>query len=129
MIIGVGVDIVQIKRIEKLITKYGERFFQRILSNQELEKLKTLHQEKQINFIAKRFAAKESIAKAFGSGIAEKLKFKDMSIVNDTKGKPCVIFSDKLLLQQNIKIDVSLSDDYPVAIAFAVLSINKNINN
>lgn len=122
MIIGIGTDIVQIPRIEKILAKYGHLFTKRILGDNELNKFRTLSQNKQALYIAKRFAAKESISKAIGSGIATGLAFKDIEILNDSLGKPYTKFAGNKL--KNLQIDISLSDDYPTALAFAVISRN-----
>lgn len=127
MIIGVGVDIVQVKRIERILTKYGDFFKNKILEKSELLTLETLNSKKHARFLAKRFAAKESISKALGSGISKGIRFKDIIISNDDSGKPLAQISDEKLNNINInypiKINLSLSDDYPIALAFAVISI------
>lgn len=127
MIIGIGVDVVQITRIEKILLKYGNFFKSRILGETELKKIETLPQNKQANFLAKRFAAKEAITKALGCGISSVIGFKDIVISNDKLGKPYAEINHEkikiLLPDKKIKIDLSLTDDYPVAIAFTVISI------
>lgn len=127
MIIGIGVDVVQITRIEKILTKYGNIFKNRILEGTELQKMETLPQNKQASFIAKRFAAKEAVTKALGCGISDKIGFKDIIIFNDQVGKPHVQINqakiNNLLPTKKIKIDLSITDDYPIAIAFTVISI------
>lgn len=120
MIIGIGTDIVQIPRIEKLIKKYPEEFLMRILTKNELKKYNSLSKDLCLNFLAKRYAAKEAIAKAFGTGIGNEIGFQDINIKNDSKGKPSADVSSEIAL--NKKIDLSISDDYPIAIAFAVVS-------
>ena len=129
MIIGIGTDIVQIKRIEKLFERYGNTFKKKILSLQEIEKCDSLASYKQVSFLAKRFAAKEAVSKAFGTGISQGLAFKDITISNDHLGKPGVqIAPGKLQTSHsnNLQIDLSIADDYPVAIAFSVISLNTN---
>lgn len=123
MIVGIGTDIVQIPRIEKVLALYGERFINRILSENEKEKLITLNKSTYANFLAKRFAAKEAISKAFGVGIGSQLSFKDISIVNDHLGKPCVqIIANSKLTLKFLNIHISLSDDYPTSIAFVIIT-------
>lgn len=129
MIIGIGTDIVQIKRIEKLYEKYGSVFKKRILSLPEIEKCDSLASYKHASFLAKRFAAKEAISKAFGTGISQGLAFKDITISNDLLGKPGVQIAPgnlQSLYGNNLQIDLSIADDYPVAIAFSVISLNAN---
>ena len=82
--IGVGVDIVENKRIQKLIK--NKKFISRIFSKKEIEKSKKI--KNKINYFAKRFAAKESLSKAIGTGFRNGLNFKDISIRNDKHGKP-----------------------------------------
>ena len=130
MIIGIGTDIVQIKRIEKVFAKYGHVFKRRILSRPEIEKFDSLPPHKYINFLAKRFAAKEAVSKAFGTGISEKLAFKDIAIHNDDSGKPNVYVAPEklksLMQDSDLQINLSIADDYPVAIAFSVISLKLN---
>jgi len=122
VILGIGSDIVQIPRIERLIEKFGHKFVARILSPQEMK----VYDNKYCRaFVARRFAGKEAISKALGDGIGRPLKFTDITITNNKLGKPEVIInwtSDRAKI--DMKIDVSLSDDYPIAIAFAVISSN-----
>jgi holo-[acyl-carrier protein] synthase len=127
MIIGVGSDVVQINRIEKILIKYGDIFKKKILNKSELLVLKTLNSSKHASFLAKRFAAKESISKALGTGLSNGITFKDIVILNDDFGRPFAQINEKKLkeinLDKTIKINISLSDDYPIALAFAVISI------
>lgn len=123
MIVGIGTDIVQIKRIEKLLLKYGQAFQNRILSFSEIQKLEKIPLNKHASFLSKRFAAKEAISKALGTGITHSLEFKDIIILNDEKGKPYVKFTpEKSNNIQHFEISLSLADDYPIAVAFAVVS-------
>ncbi|MCC8371657.1 MAG: holo-ACP synthase [Rickettsia endosymbiont of Pseudomimeciton antennatum] len=132
MIIGIGTDIVQIPRIERILSLYGQRFIDRILSKEEVQKLTSLSRDQHGYFLAKRFAAKEAVSKALGVGIGRKLRFKDISVLNDTLGKPfvCICYPENLnKFGQNlghnfgqIKIHLSISDDYPTSIAFAVIT-------
>ncbi|MCC8376797.1 MAG: holo-ACP synthase [Rickettsia endosymbiont of Graphium doson] len=122
MIIGVGTDIVQIPRIEKLIKLYPEIFSKRILNTEELKKFTLLNKESYAAFLAKRFAAKEAISKAFGVGIGRGINFKDITLLNDELGKPIVkidsVYTQKL---PPFNIHLSLSDDYPICVAFVVV--------
>ena len=123
MIIGIGTDIVNINRIEKIINKFGEQFLLRILHPEEYQKLKAIEPKLQARFLARRFAGKEAIAKAIGSGINLGLRFKDIAIINDDLGKPIAKIYNRLLESMgNYKVNISLSDDYPVAMALVVLS-------
>ncbi|MDX1950486.1 MAG: holo-ACP synthase [Rickettsiales bacterium] len=117
MITGIGTDIISISRIEDAFKKFGDKFAERILSDEELEifiKRKNEKNNQQINYLAKRFAGKEAISKAIGTGIGGDISFKDISILNDEKGKPFVKISAGCNLAkflQNKKIFISLSDD------------------
>lgn len=140
MIIGIGTDIVQIPRIEHIVNKYGILFQTRILSLKELEQFNQLPESKKMRYLAKRFAAKEAVSKALGTGIADGLKFRDIGIYNDEAGKPYVEINPlmvelinrnrqkngqsreaKGISVANLVIHLSISDDYPVAVAFAVI--------
>ncbi|KJV56001.1 holo-[acyl-carrier-protein] synthase [Orientia chuto str. Dubai] len=129
MIYGIGTDIIHIPRIEKLINNYSIKFINRILGKNEITIYQNLTSIKQqANFIAKRFAGKESIAKAIGIGIAPPLSLHNIEILNNKLGKPIVHIhnADKILLNHlrliEYKIDISLSDDYPLATAFTIIS-------
>ncbi|MES2215081.1 MAG: holo-ACP synthase [Pseudomonadota bacterium] len=116
MILGIGTDIVQIPRIERLIEKFSDRFLSRILSPEEKE----VYNKKSCRaFVARRFAGKEAISKALGTGVGRPLRFVDISIINDSLGAPKVKIKN---YKEDITIHVSLSDDYPIATAFAVVT-------
>jgi holo-[acyl-carrier protein] synthase len=120
MIFGIGTDIVQIPRIEKLLEKFGDDFAKKILFDTELDQYYTLPSEKKPSFLAKRFAAKEALAKAFGTGIGASIGFHDIIISNDGTGKPFANVTADIAKDKNISL--SISDDYPIAIAFVVIS-------
>ena len=122
--IGVGVDIVENKRIQKLIK--NKKFISRIFSKSEIEKSKKI--KNKINYFAKRFAAKESLSKAIGIGFRKGLNFKDISILNDRYGKPYYELNNKVkelictkLKVKKIKISLSLADEKKYSIAFSVI--------
>ena len=122
--IGVGVDIVENKRIQKLIK--NKKFISRIFSKSEIEKSKKI--KNKINYFAKRFAAKESLSKAIGTGFRAGLNFKDISIRNDKHGKPLYQLNNnvkKLIYSKfkvkKIKISLSLADEKKYSIAFSVI--------
>ena len=121
MVVGIGTDIVQIPRIERLLQLYQERFVRRLLSEAEINKMMLLNETQHPNFLAKRFAAKEAVSKALGTGIGHAVSFQDISILNDSLGKPFVNIARSLLPPQ-AKIHLSISDDYPISIAFAVIT-------
>ena len=122
--IGVGVDIVEYKRIQKLIK--NKKFISRIFSKGEIEKSKRI--KNKINYFAKRFAAKESLSKAIGTGFRKGLNFKDISIRNNKYGKPLYKLNNnvkKLIYSKfkvkKIKISLSLADEKKYSIAFSVI--------
>jgi len=121
MIIGIGIDIVDIQRIEKIINKYGNKFKLRCFSKNEINR-----SDKKIrpaSSYAKRFAAKEACAKALGLGLSHGVFWKDITVENDVKGKPFIILYGnakkrlKKLCSNTCNIDVSLSDEKNYAIA------------
>ncbi|MBY0379872.1 MAG: holo-ACP synthase [Burkholderiales bacterium] len=123
MIYGIGHDIVENRRIERLYNRYGETFIKKILSSDEQLLIKT--KVNKIKFIAKRFAAKEAFAKACGTGLRSPISLTNISILNDNLGKPTINFSNhiqKLLCTKGIaKCHISLSDEEYISSAFVVL--------
>lgn len=116
MILGIGTDICEVSRVEDLLEKSGQQLIDRILTLQE--------QEVDITpaYLARRFAGKEAIAKAFGSGIGEKFAFHDVSIIRAQKDRPRVILSKKLQKKYpDVVIHLSLSDEARYAVAFALI--------
>jgi holo-[acyl-carrier protein] synthase len=123
MIQGIGVDIVNKKRIANILAKFPNMLPNKILSEAELIIYHTLAPLKKTCYLAKKFAAKEAFAKAYGTGIGAHISFRDISILNDTKGKPYIsIANNSILLRQNNKFDISISDEKDTAIAFVVIS-------
>ena len=123
MIVGIGVDIAETVRFEKLSAKFGERFARRILTDDELAEF---DRRKQSNiYLATRFAAKEAVAKALGTGIGEQLGFHSIQIDNDTQGKPLLRFLGSATdLIAGLKIKnamISLSDEKHYVVAMVVL--------
>ena len=128
MILGLGIDIVDIRRIEKSYKKYGECFLKKIFSDGEIKAAdKYGSKKKWLAHFAKRFAAKEAVAKALGSGIGKDISFKDAVVSNLESGKPSISLigrAEKKLksMGSNPQIDISLSDDYPIAQAVVIIS-------
>ena len=128
-IFGIGTDIVNIKRMEKLLSKQGDIFKKRVFSKKEI-----LYCEKKVNsssYYAKRFAAKEAFSKALGTGIRKGINLKDIEIFNDKGGKPNIKLKGFVndLLKKKIKrkkydIYLSLSEDQPWAQATVIISYN-----
>ena len=123
MVIAIGTDIVEIARIAEVLERQGERFIDRILTVSE----KTLYnQSKSVSFVAKRFAAKEAVAKALGTGIGRGVSFQDIVISNNAKGAPLVELSngaaDVMRELGGARMLLSLSDERHYALAYAVLT-------
>ncbi|MFK0573426.1 holo-ACP synthase [Endozoicomonas sp.] len=122
MIAGIGTDIVRIDRIERSLNRLGEAFARRILTEFELSVW--VERSSPAAYLAKRFAAKEAVAKAFGTGIG-KLSFQHIEVRNNVAGAPELIlygYALELQHQRAIKqLHISLSDEQDNAIAFVVL--------
>ncbi|MAC98694.1 holo-ACP synthase [Pseudomonas abyssi] len=126
MIRGIGTDLVLVSRIEAVLTRQGERFARRILTADEFE-LFAAHGQP-ARYLAKRFAAKEAILKALGTGLAGGLSWQHMQIDRDELGAPQVVLSgvaaDKLAAGGGGRMLLSLSDEREQALAFAVWSLD-----
>ena len=119
-IIGVGTDIVNIRRIENICKKNKHLFLKKIFTNEEI-KILTKYKLKQGSKIAMRFAAKEALSKALGTGIGKKLSFLDFEVLNLSSGQPYFFFKNKQIFK-NLNSYLSMSDDYPWALAFVVIT-------
>jgi holo-[acyl-carrier protein] synthase len=123
MITGLGVDIVEISRIQKLLERYGEKFAHRLLTEQEFDRFQQRHGS--ATFLASRFAAKEAASKALGTGISAGMSFHSIEVVNDERGKPELRLHDvALALSQQQKVTrslLSLSDEKHYAVATVVM--------
>lgn len=122
MIYGIGTDIVSLKRIIRLNKKFGQAFAGRILTPEEL--LEFPQAGKPVNYLAKRFAAKEAFAKAVHTGLRSPVTLHHISIAHDKLGRPEFVVEPPLqewLRQQGIgRVHLSLSDDNGAVVAFAV---------
>ena len=123
MIYGVGTDIVNIDRIQKIILKNKEGFIKRVLTDHEQALF--ANKADSAAFCAKRFAAKEAFSKALGTGIGRVVSFQDLTVRNNDNGKPHFIPSEKLrlyLFEKGVKqAHLSISDESQYAVAFVVL--------
>ena len=129
-IFGIGTDIVNIKRMDRALKKYGFNFKSKIFSKKEI-----IYCEKKKNssaFFAKRFAAKEAFSKALGTGIRKGVNLKNIEISNNIHGKPFILLKGSVAnyLKKKVKtkkydIHLSLSDDKPWAQATVIISYNK----
>jgi holo-[acyl-carrier protein] synthase len=128
MILGIGTDLVDIRRIEQTIARHGDRFINRIYT--ETERARAERRANRIDTYAKRFAAKEACAKALGTGFRRGVFFRDMGVVNLPSGKPTLRLTGGALKRLEAitpagweaQIDLALTDEYPLAQAFVVIS-------
>lgn len=123
MILGTGIDIIEVGRIQSSHEKFGERFLKRILRPAEIEYC--LSHKRPAPFLAARFAAKEAVSKAFGTGIGAQLGWQDIEVGRKPSGEPFVILHDgglRLLEQRNARmVHLSLSHTETYAAAVAIL--------
>lgn len=123
MILGVGTDLCDIGRIERSLERFGERFAKRILVASELERFR--RHPKPAAYLAKRFAAKEALSKALGTGIHFPVSWHGMWVENARSGKPSLGFSQPLsaLLERRgvARVHLSLTDEIGMACAFVVV--------
>ncbi|HHQ69424.1 MAG TPA: holo-ACP synthase [Halothiobacillaceae bacterium] len=123
MIRGIGTDIVAIKRIEQALDRHGERFAKRILTTEEL---KNMPQARPASWLAKRFASKEAVVKALGTGFRDGLGFHDIQTSHDALGRPVVRLIGRAEAQLAAlgarRLDLSVSDEAHYAVAFVVIS-------
>jgi holo-[acyl-carrier protein] synthase len=127
MIIGIGSDLCDIRRIEKTIARHGDRFLERIFT--PLERAKADRRANRIETYAKRFAAKEACAKALGTGFRAGVFFRDLGVVNLPSGKPTMRLTGGAAARlaailpagHEAVIDVTITDEYPLASAFVMI--------
>lgn len=124
-VFGIGTDIVQVARIKKIVLRYGTAFAKRILSEQEYVQYQNLPSHQYAHYLAKRFAGKEAVAKALGTGISKGVEFKQISITNNALGQPMVSYTGEAaqhILKHNIQETlISLADEQDFAVAFVTL--------
>tara|TARA_B100001029_G_C14871481_1_gene344782 strand:+ start:24 stop:413 length:390 start_codon:yes stop_codon:yes gene_type:complete len=127
-IVGNGVDIIENRRIKKSLKIKG--FINRVFTQKEINKSKKLNNK--VNFLAKRFAAKEAFVKALGEGFRNNVNFNDIEILNDKKGRPLINISKniKKLLKKKFKLNkykifLSLSDERKYSIAYVIINKQK----
>jgi holo-[acyl-carrier protein] synthase len=127
MIIGIGSDLIDIRRIEKSLERHGQRFVQRIYT--EVEQARSENRRARAASYAKRFAAKEACAKALGTGLAQGVFWRDMGVINLPSGKPTMALSggastrlEKILPKgHQAVIHLTITDDFPLAQAFVII--------
>lgn len=127
MIIGLGSDLIDIRRIEKTLEKYGKRFTDRVFT--EVEQKKSDRRKERAASYAKRFAAKEACSKALGTGISRGVFWRDMGVINLPGGKPTMHLTNgagarlRELMPDGCEpvVHVTITDDYPLAQAFVII--------
>ncbi|MEK1892310.1 MAG: holo-ACP synthase [Rhizobium sp.] len=127
MIIGIGSDLIDIRRVEKSLERFGERFANRCFT--EVERAKSDRRANRAASYAKRFAAKEACSKALGTGMAQGVFWKDLGVVNLPSGKPTMkltggaagMLQSLLPAGHKAAIHLTITDDYPLAQAFVII--------
>jgi holo-[acyl-carrier protein] synthase len=129
MIIGIGNDLIDIRRIERTLERFGERFVDRVFT--DVERAKSDRRVARGASYAKRFAAKEACAKALGTGVPRRgVHWRHMGVVNLASGQPTMALTDgaeRRLAEitpdgMSARVDVTLTDDYPLAQAIVIIS-------
>jgi holo-[acyl-carrier protein] synthase len=128
VIIGIGNDLVDIRRIEKSLARFGDRFVQRIFT--EIEQKRSEGRATRAASYAKRFAAKEACSKALGTGLRRGVFWRDMGVINLRSGKPTIALTGGALTRleeitpagMSPQIDLTLTDEFPLAQAFVIIS-------
>ncbi|TNM65572.1 holo-ACP synthase [Aliirhizobium smilacinae] len=127
MIIGMGSDLIDIRRVEKSIERFGDRFTHRCFT--EIERAKSERRKNRAESYAKRFAAKEACSKALGTGLANGVFWKDMGVVNLPGGKPTMVLTggagerlaELIPFGHEPVIHITITDEYPYAQAFVII--------
>jgi holo-[acyl-carrier protein] synthase len=133
MIIGLGSDLIDIRRIEKTLERFGPRFVERIFT--DIEQSKSEGRKNRAASYAKRFAAKEACAKALGTGLRANVFWRDMGVVNLRSGKPTMALTGGALARlekitpagMRAQIDLTITDDFPLAQAIVIISAVKDV--
>ena len=129
MILGIGNDVIDIRRVEKAIERYGERFLNRIFT--EAERARSDGKPGRAASYAKRFAAKEACAKALGTGLSKGVFWKDMGVVNEPSGRPTMLLTGgaarylERMTPAGCRsyVHLTLTDDFPMAHAVVVIAV------
>jgi holo-[acyl-carrier protein] synthase len=131
VIVGIGTDLVDVRRIAKTIERHGARFLQRVFT--ETECALAERRANRVETYAKRFAAKEACAKALGTGFRAGVFFRDLGVVNLPSGRPTMVLTGGAAKRlavitpagHTVRIDLAITDEYPMAQAFVVISAEK----
>jgi holo-[acyl-carrier protein] synthase len=128
MIYGIGTDIVQISRVEAALARSGERFAEKILGPQELEKYrarKAKNELRGLRFLATRFSAKEAFSKAIGLGMRMPMTWRCAQMLNAPGGKPVIVCSgalEEFMREHRLSAQVSISDEADYGVAFVIVT-------
>ncbi len=130
MILGIGNDIVDIRRVEKTLEKFSDRFVDRIFT--DIEKAKSNKRAERAASYAKRFAAKEACSKALGTGFRNGVFWKDMGVVNEPSGRPTMVLTGGAKAQLDslvpagmlARVHLTITDDFPYAQAMVIIEAN-----
>jgi len=128
MILGIGSDITDVRRIAKVIERHGDRFLDRIFT--PTERARAERRKNRVETYAKRFAAKEACAKALGTGLREGVWWRDMGVVNRPSGQPTMLLTGGALRRlqsltppgHEARIDLTITDEGPMALAYVIIS-------
>ena len=128
MILGIGSDLIDIRRIERTIERYGDRFLSRIFT--ALERERSDRRANRVASYAKRYAAKEACSKALGTGFRRGVYWRDLGVVNLASGRPTLVLTGGALARleamtppgMSARIDLTLTDEPPIAQAFVIIT-------
>ena len=128
MILGLGSDITDVRRVAKVIERHGDRFLTRVFT--ENERARAERRKNRVETYAKRFAAKEACSKALGTGIRGGVWWRDMGVINLPSGKPSMKLTGGALKRLQAitpagyepQIDLTITDEGPMAVAFVIIS-------
>lgn len=131
MILGLGSDICDIRRIEKSLERFGERFISRVFTPVEIAKAERRAGQNRAGTYAKRFAAKEACAKALGTGFARGVFMSDLGVVNLPSGQPTLKLTGGAAIRlaaltpsgTTVRVDLTMTDEYPYAYAQVIISV------
>jgi len=139
VILGIGNDLIDITRVAKVIERHGERFLERVFTEAERARAQRRagNEKMLVATYAKRFAAKEACSKALGTGIRQGVWWRDMGVVNLPGGRPTMLLTGGALVRLQAltppgfeaRIDLTITDDWPLAQAFVIISAEKGIGN
>jgi holo-[acyl-carrier protein] synthase len=129
MILGIGSDIIDIRRIERTLERFGERFTHRVYTELERARAERRPHERAATF-AKRFAAKEACSKALGTGLKQGVFWRDMGVANLKTGQPTMVLTGGAAARlaaitpagHTPYIHVTLTDDFPLAVSYVIIS-------